>query len=59
MINLGEVHTKVVSKARRWMKGDQSILSKLTLGEKMTEVKTSPKAKVYVRGFVFADRDAI
>jgi hypothetical protein len=35
LINLGEVHTKVVSKARRWIKGDESIWTKLVLGEKV------------------------
>jgi hypothetical protein len=52
LIKLGEIHIKMVNKARSWMKGDQSKWSKLTLGED-EEVKTSPKAKVYARGFVF------
>ena len=47
LVKLGEVHTKVVSKVRSWTKGDQSNSCKLTLGED-DEVKTSPKAKVYV-----------
>ena len=42
----------MVSKAWRCMKGDQSKWSKSILGED-EEVKTSLKAKVYVRGFVF------
>ena len=44
MIKLGEVHTKMVSKAKGWTKGDQSKWSKLMLGED-EEVKTSPKKK--------------
>jgi len=42
----------MVSKAWRSMKGDQSKWSKRVLGED-EEVKTSLKAKVYARGFVF------
>ena len=42
----------MMSKSWKWMKGDQSKWSKLTLGED-EEMETSPKAKVYVRGFVF------
>ena len=40
------------------MKGDQSKWSKLTLGEDK-EVKTSSKAKLYVKGFTFTDLDTI
>ena len=48
----------MVSKAWRWMKGDQSKWSKHKLGED-EEVKTRLKAKVYARCLVFASRDAI
>ena len=42
----------MMSKAWKWMKGDQSKSSKLTL-EEDEEMETNLKAKVYVRGFVF------
>ena len=45
LIKLGEVHTKVVIKARSWMKDDQSKWCKITLG-KDDEVEISLKAKV-------------
>jgi hypothetical protein len=32
---ISEVYSKMESKARSWMKGDQSKWGKLTLGEKM------------------------
>ena len=58
MIKLREVHTKVVSKAIRWMKGDQSKWMQVHTwrGE---EMKRSLKTKVYARGFHFSGRDAI
>jgi hypothetical protein len=42
----------MTSMARGWLKGDQSKWSKHTLGED-EKVKTSSKAKVFVRSFVF------
>ena len=51
LIKLGQVHIKMVSKAWRWMKGDQSKWSKLTL-EEHKEVETSPKEK-YMLGVLF------
>ena len=45
LIKLGEIHTKMTSKARGWLKGDQSKWSKLTLGE--DERSKNLKAKVY------------
>ena len=53
LINLGEVHAKVVRKARTWMKHDQCKMEQSHTWREDEEVKTSPKAKVYVRGFVF------
>ena len=59
MIKLGEVHTKMIRQARSWRKGDQSKWMKLTLGGEDEEVEIRPRANVYVRGFVFANRDGI
>jgi hypothetical protein len=41
-----------MTQARSWIRGDQSKWSKLT-HEEEEEVETSPKEKLYVRGFVF------
>ena len=53
MIKLGEVHTKMVSKATSWTKGGQSKWSKLILRED-EEVKTSPEKKKYMLGVLFS-----
>jgi hypothetical protein len=42
----------MMSKAWKWMEGDQSKWCKLTFG-KDEEMEISPKVKVYVRSFVF------
>lgn len=49
LIKLGKVHTKMVNKAQRWMKGDQSKMEQSSHLKKDEEVKRSPKAKVYGR----------
>ena len=59
LINLGEVHAKVVRKARTWMKHDQCKMEQSHTWREDEEVKTSPKSKMYVKVFVFAGRDAM
>jgi hypothetical protein len=58
-IKLGEVYTKMMSKANSWMKSDPSKWSNVTIGED-GKMKTSLKENVYLRGFVLCGgRDAM